>query len=213
MNKLTCETLRYMGCNESIDENVILLVNKCIDEIYRAAAPRSIYQVFDIIFENDYVNIATLKLNSKALYSHLQQCSKAVIFAATLGAEVDRVIRTASITDMSQAVIYQAAAAAIIEEYCDNICDNELINLPQLKNLHLTSRFSPGYGDLSLDFQPEIINILNCKKIGLSCTQSLMLAPSKSVTAFIGAGDKVSCVKHKCSECTKTDCLYRKGNR
>lgn len=211
MNNLTSETMRYLGCKDNVDENVIKLVNKCIGDIKKAAITRSVYKIFNIQYKNNHLFIANINLKSKALFSHLNGCSKAVIFAATLGAEVDRVIRTASITDMSVAVIYQAAASAIIEDYCNNVCDNELVKLSELKELRLTSRFSPGYGDLSLVYQPQIINILDCKKIGLSCTNSLMLAPSKSVTAIIGAGDKASCVRHKCSECLKIDCSYRKG--
>ena len=48
-------------------------------------------------------------------------------------------------------------------------------------------RFSPGYGDFPLTAQRDIFAILDCpKRIGLSLNQSLLLSPTKSVTAVIG---------------------------
>ena len=52
-------------------------------------------------------------------------------------------------------------------------------------------RFSPGYGDLSLEVQKEIFSLLDCpRKIGVSLGDSLLMTPSKSVTAIIGYGTK-----------------------
>ena len=54
-------------------------------------------------------------------------------------------------------------------------------------NEKLTQRFSPGYGDLSMNTIEDIIAILNAqKRIGLSVTRSLMMTPIKSVTAILG---------------------------
>ena len=48
-------------------------------------------------------------------------------------------------------------------------------------------RFSPGYGDLSLKTQSIFFRLLNCtQKIGLTLMDSFIMAPEKSITAFIG---------------------------
>ena len=48
-------------------------------------------------------------------------------------------------------------------------------------------RFSPGYGDLPLDVQRPLFAALDVpRKIGVSLTDSLLMAPSKSVSAIIG---------------------------
>ncbi|MBQ6110986.1 MAG: hypothetical protein IJL01_01180 [Synergistaceae bacterium] len=55
----------------------------------------------------------------------------------------------------------------------------------------MTSRFSPGYGDLGMNVIEDIITILNAtKRIGLSVTRSLMMTPVKSVTAVAGLAYK-----------------------
>ena len=48
-------------------------------------------------------------------------------------------------------------------------------------------RFSPGYGDFDLKYQKDILEYLDAnKKIGISLTDSLMMIPTKSITAIIG---------------------------
>ena len=51
----------------------------------------------------------------------------------------------------------------------------------------LTPRFSPGYGDLSLDLQTDLIRITEAQKhIGITLSENLIMIPTKSVTAIIG---------------------------
>ncbi len=66
--------------------------------------------------------------------------------AATLGIGADRLIARASAVRMSDAVIYQAAAAAMIETCCDEV--NERMRHGGAGGaLYCRPRFSPGYGD------------------------------------------------------------------
>ena len=72
-------------------------------------------------------------------------------------------------------------------------------------------RFSAGYGDFELSAQTEIFHALDCqRKIGLTLNDSLLMSPSKSVTAIIGISDTAA---EKCGTgckgCGKTDCEYR----
>ena len=51
----------------------------------------------------------------------------------------------------------------------------------------VTRRFSPGYGDLSLDLQKTVFELLNPEKhIGITLTDGMLMTPMKSVSAFIG---------------------------
>ena len=47
-------------------------------------------------------------------------------------------------------------------------------------------RFSPGYGDVSLEVQKDFFRLLPCQRIGLTLMDTLIMSPEKSVTAFIG---------------------------
>ena len=51
----------------------------------------------------------------------------------------------------------------------------------------LVRRYSPGYGDFPLEAQRELLGILDTPRaIGVSLTDTLLMAPSKSVSAVIG---------------------------
>jgi 5-methyltetrahydrofolate--homocysteine methyltransferase len=71
----------------------------------------------------------------------------------------------------------------VVRELCDEFCKDIKAEL----NVNLKPRFSPGYGDLDLSCQKDIFKLLDCsKKIGLTLNDSLLMSPTKSVTAFVG---------------------------
>ena len=52
-------------------------------------------------------------------------------------------------------------------------------------------RFSPGYGDFPLECQGMLLEALEAgKRIGIKLTDSLLMMPSKSVSAVMGASRK-----------------------
>jgi hypothetical protein len=114
----------------------------------------------------------------------------------------------------------QAAAAALIEEVCDEL--NEQLRLDAAREgKSLRPRFSPGYGDFRLEHQPELFRILEIqKRIGVTLTGHLLMMPSKSVTAVIGISDTLpdaQCggqgagLTSGCGACDRTDCSFRKN--
>ena len=55
------------------------------------------------------------------------------------------------------------------------------------EGLALRPRFSPGYGDLPLEFQRDFFRILRPqRRIGVTLTDACLMVPSKSVTALVG---------------------------
>ena len=77
--------------------------------------------------------------------------------------------------------------------------------------LKLRPRFSPGYGDFSIAHQRDITRELDtARRLGLTVTESLMLAPMKSVTAVIGLSETGGCTGGGCEACAKTDCDFRR---
>ena len=59
-------------------------------------------------------------------------------------------------------------------------------------DLYLRPRFSPGYGDLKLEHQKDWFRLLDIsRQIGIELTDSLLMVPTKSVTAIIGIGGDV----------------------
>ena len=208
------EILRYLGARRpgSWDEPLELLVEDCIGELFSKAEPRHIEREFPLTLkENGEIDGGCFCTRSRNLYKNLRDCSRVLVFAATLGTGVDQLLRRYSILEMSRAVVLQAAAAAAVEEYCSQVC-RKLKEAYESQGWFLRPRFSPGYGDFSLECQPALLHGLEAgKRIGLELTGSFLMMPSKSVTAVMGMSRKPGgCQMEGCEICGKTDCAYRR---
>ena len=103
---------------------------------------------------------------------------------------------------MARYVVMDAAASALVEETCDHLQES-------LPFSHLTFRFSPGYGDVPLSLQKQLLKVLDAgKRIGLTLTPSMLMVPQKSISGIVGIGKEA--IKRTCSGCQMMDhCEYR----
>ena len=196
MNVNKKEIQRYLGYQgiTNTDENVLILIDECTDKLEETVTPRHIYRTFPVIWTQDpgggkTASFAGMRIESRDLTRHIEGCSEIIMMAATLGPSPDRLIARAELTMVLKALVYQASGAAMIEEYCDMIC-RKIEEEAAGRGMKTTTRFSPGYGDLSLEVQRDFERLLEMKKnIGVGFTDSLLMTPAKSVTAFIGLYD------------------------
>ena len=90
----------------------------------------------------------------------------------------------------------------------------QLLTIVASQGYHMKTRFSPGYGDWDIKFQPQMLRLAEAKAIDISLTDSYMLMPRKSITAIIGLTSKaektIQRLKADCEQCNKVDCLARK---
>ena len=204
------EILRYSQTN---DEDIIPLINECIDEVKDKLSYRVCYAFFDVEKNDDFINLTFTKAKSKNLIENLKDASKIVLFGATIGIEIDRLIAKYGKISPLKALIFQSIGAERIESLCDMFCDDISKELNK-NNLFTLPRFSPGYGDFYLTHQNDIFNVLNLhKNIGLTLNSSYIMSPSKSVTAIMGITDKkCDFDTHKCKNCNKKDCSFKNND-
>jgi hypothetical protein len=199
--------LRYAGC-KAADDAVQALLNTCIAEVRDKLTYKVCYCTLPLSLNGDVCDFDAFSLRSKRLAANLKNCEQVVLFAATIGVEIDRLIAKYGRTSPSKALMFQAIGAERIESLCDTFCadiSNEL-------KTSLRPRFSPGYGDLPLSAQEEVFALLNCAKhIGLTLNDSLIMSPSKSVTAFIGLSCDNKPIEQSspCNICDKQSCAFR----
>lgn len=125
------------------------------------------------------LTVSDLPFTSVDLSRRLKDAKEAYLFAATLGHDVDRLIRKYAALSAADLLIVQAIAATAIERYIDD----ETASWKE----ELLPRYSPGYGDLPLDVQPTFLRTLDPKgTLGITLTETFLMIPSKSVTAIIG---------------------------
>lgn len=206
------EIYRYLGYRgQQIPDGVRELIRECECELEQSAAPKSIWREYPLSVREHELDMCVIRTYSRNLERNLRDCEKVILFAATLGSGVDMLLQRYGRLQMSKAVVMQAAAAAMLESYCDEKNDELKQNYLQ-QGWYLRPRFSPGYGDFPLEVQRPLAAALELsKRIGITLTDSLLMAPSKSVTAVIGISRQPrDCSVQGCEACGKTDCAYRR---
>ncbi|MBQ6509084.1 MAG: hypothetical protein IJI07_06385, partial [Flexilinea sp.] len=207
------EVARYLSYRGTEPDGIVRsMIYDCIDEVNAAAVPKFICERFPLSrSEETGFQAGGLRFSSRSLQRNLAGCQEVFLFAATLGIAVDTLIRRAAMLDAAKGLVMQAAAAAAIEAFCDEENDR-LREQVEAEGLFLRPRFSPGYGDLSLDCQRDFLRVLKAQKnIGLTLTDSGLMVPIKSVTAIIGISSiPTPCHHQGCEECNKTDCAFRR---
>lgn len=200
------EILRYAGCKEA-DGEISALLQNCIKEVRDKLCYKVCYREFSVAVDGNFCDFGAFKFKSENLALNLKGCKSVIIFAATVGVGIDRLIAKYSRISPAKALMFQAIGAERIESLCDTFCNDIAHDM----NMGTKPRFSAGYGDLPLEVQKEIFAVLDCeKRIGLTLNDSLLMSPSKSVTAFLGLTDKKHQeFKNKCCGCNKTDCNFR----
>lgn len=174
------EVKRYLGIY-GVEAQVDELICTLEREVLEISMPIASYIKTTVCINEDVIDFEFEKVQSLNLAKNLRDCNEAFVFASTLGVEVDRLIEKYMKTEPSKGVIVSSIASALIESFCD------YVNSMLVCECKSCPRFSPGYGDFSIEHQEKILKALEANKLlGISLTDSYMMKPSKSVTAIIG---------------------------
>ncbi len=179
------EILRYAGVSGDTPE-LDGIINECITEADSLLTYKVCYRTVTVNKIGNEIDFGFFKTDSSDLQKNLSGCSAAVIFAATVGAGIDRLIARYNRISPAKGLILQSLGTERVESLCDAF-NNEINKQMNEMGYSTRPRFSPGYGDLPLSLQRGIFPLLDCpRKIGLTLNESLLMSPSKSVTAIIG---------------------------
>ncbi len=179
------EIMRYMSSQGGGDE-ILGLVDECLTEVREMLQYKVCYAILTAETDSNIISLSCGQITSRNLAKNLSGCDKAIIFAATIGIGIDRLISKYSRLSPAKALCLQAIGAERVEALCNDFCE-KMESEFQGKGEKLRPRFSPGYGDLPLETQKMIFSLLDCpKRIGVTLGDTLLMSPSKSVTAFIG---------------------------
>ena len=182
------EILRYAGCRASdSNQETEALLEQCLAEVRSALTYSVCWLELPCTVRGEECDFGEFSVHSASLAANLAPCRAVILFAATVGIALDRLILRHSRLSPAKALLFQAIGAERIEALCDAFC----AELAEQQNGTLRPRFSPGYGDLPLELQREVFRLLDCPKhIGLSLSDRLLMSPTKSVTAFVGIVDQ-----------------------
>lgn len=211
----TGEVLRYLGVKEDPEGAMARAVQDEAAGLLRAVRPRYVYRLFPLERGRSGVILqgSGVTLPGRLAGRMLARCSQAALLACTLGAGFEARLRAVQARDMARAVILDACGSALVEAGCDRL-EREIAG--RCPGRYLTDRFSPGYGDLPLQTQDAICTALDAgRRLGVQVTGSLLMNPSKSVTAVIGLADTPQPARIRgCARCALAGaCTIREGGK
>lgn len=198
------EAFRYMGCRGTPDGDLLKDLEKAAKLVAENALSREVLRICNIERTSGLSLKETgLILEGKAAAALLHNSEKCIIFCATLGGEIEALIRKWQLKDLAFSAMLDACANSAIENLCDDI-EIELRQTYTAQGQYLTDRFSPGYGDLPITLQPAFCAALNTARlIGVSVSENSIMIPRKSVSALIGISNLPQ--KHRdtgCADCS-----------
>ncbi len=207
------EMLRYLGyAGQEITGELAERIGRIAQTCEDALAPRGTARCFSVVPVPGAPDVApaidlagtTVRLRGKSAFLHLKDARFCAVLACTLGAESERRLRALAATDPLGATLFDAACSAYVEAGTAAL-EAEVRARAERAGHAINWRFSPGYGDLPLNVQPDLLAALDAARgLGITCTSSNMLVPSKSVTAFVGLFDAAPAsadAPHPCSLC------------
>ncbi|MEG2561553.1 MAG: hypothetical protein RSB10_02970 [Clostridia bacterium] len=207
--------LKYLGYPRDTAGSALSLVDcktqellqTCAEKLLRNTRFNSIYKILDVSqFDTTYGLVI-----GEDIKKHLQNCQKVAIIALTLGGGVDSLIRTLQVEDMAQAVVVDALASALSEQYLSEIIVDISAQYPSYFS---TWGYSAGYGDYPLQLQGKILSLVDAqRKIGLVTDGQCALLPSKSITTIVGLStEPLPRERQSCESCSlNATCKLRKN--
>ncbi len=157
-------------------------VRRCMEELQSVVAYRYAWRETKVrLLPDDRCDLGFAEVKSHALSRNLHGCESAVILGVTTGMGVDRMLARQGLLNAGDAFICDALASAAAEALRET-AQSRILGARQHR-----PPFSPGYGDLSLDLQPALLNFLNAGvTLGITLSASFLMKPVKSITAIIG---------------------------
>lgn len=180
------EILRYLGYKGSeITEVVEETFKEAVSLTNKLLNPKEVYRFFDLKDKEEglaLIDTLTL-LTGQSIRKHLEGYHRIILFCVTLGSEFDREVEKQLVKNPTLAVIMNACGIQAVEKACDTLQKR----LETEDNIKTSVRFSPGYGDLPLSLQKDIVLLLETeKRVGVSINENYLMNPRKTVTAIAG---------------------------
>jgi len=203
------ETKRYAGMGRSIHFPESIISEACsivmLEKHIKTVWTMYEYDCISGCINGDY------KIASKELLKHLSCSKRVILMAATVGEGVE--VASKKYFEQGEyalGLLIDAAATAAVEQAANALCTMltaQFIN----QGITLTARFSPGYGDWSLEEQEKVAPLAHVTSIGVNLTNAKMLIPRKSITAVAGLKTVTGEDNEMgCSQCTQKDCIMRR---
>lgn len=201
------------GRQTNLSEDMSARVAAAVDRASAIAAPRAWFRSGAVIRARDNgIRCDGFTLHSRLWANLIQRAvgpKTVVLFAVTLGPDMDGGIRNAQSDSLADGYLLDAAGSELIEQCADSLAAR-LPTLLELQSLQQSHRFSPGYCDCPLDDQHLIADYLDFNRAGIRVVESGGMTPAKTLTGAIVFAERLQ-AKSPCASCNSGSCDHRRS--
>lgn len=168
------------------------------------------YRVLPALINGEMLTVGDYNFNTgTAIAKKFMHSTHIVVFTCTAGQMIsDRLQELNAEGLILEAYLIDVLGSVIVEKAMDKMQDELEMECAE-KGLNITNRYSPGYNKWSVEEQGSLFALLPKDFCGIQLSESSLMSPAKSISGFIGIGEKVRFQKHECASCNSVNCLYR----
>ncbi|MFQ6038459.1 MAG: hypothetical protein ACE5LV_07575 [Candidatus Aminicenantales bacterium] len=180
--------LGYRKGQTAWTQEMATLLQRTYSEALDLVEPVGVYIVRRIREKDDEIRFFRTKtrIKSRSIRMLFHKATAAVFLAVTIGPKLEEKIQEETAKGRNEkALVLDAIGSEAVEAAADSL-NTHLVSLARQTRHFLTTRFSPGYGDLPLSFQQDLYRELSLRDIGVRINEKHILFPQKTITAVIG---------------------------
>ena len=206
---------QIMGYKEGEShETVSELIETLLIESESFVRVKAEYRIFDGVKFDDLGKTIKIKNSvfeiKKIVFNQIKNSDSIAIFLCTAGKEIGIKSRMAmGEGDLLTGYVYDVIGSEIVEAAAD-LMQNSLKITVAADGRKITNRYSPGYCGWNVEEQHKLFQFMPYNYCGIRLTPSALMDPVKSISGFIGIGEKVRFNPYTCDLCGMKDCIYRK---
>ena len=174
--------------DEIPEKNIAAYIKKAIDTGYTLIEPKAIYRTYPLVKKEGEVpglEDSPHLFFGKKLAEVLNKCDYATVLMTTIGPGLPDRADELMKNEPTDGFYLEHVGGWMADYFAERV--DERIQVEMKKNGYkATFRYAPGYGDWSLEAQPEMMRLTQGERIGVKLTDTNIMIPRKSVSAVIG---------------------------
>ncbi|MDR1928739.1 MAG: hypothetical protein LBQ07_01495 [Endomicrobium sp.] len=179
--------LGYLKFRTRVNKRIVILMEDLLNFAQKLIRPKVMIAFEnieltknEIFFENGY------KIKSSDVAAMLKNSFKAYGITATIGNMLEyRRKKFSQNGNIFNALILDTIGSIAVEETI-KLVNLQIKNYEKKNNNILTKRYSPGYGDWTLEFNKHLLDWIGANCIGIELNECYQMSPEKSISALIG---------------------------
>ena len=206
-----------------LEKNFIKKLNKArvlnaVKSYYPSPSYEELSSIYDsmlnLLFKNTYpLGVYKIEKKPKTInYNLLKDYDYLVYCLVTIGDETEYIIDNFfDENQFTHAIVLDAMASSLLFEISSQLF-NSIHDYVKALGMGLSCKIAPGDGEIELEYQREIVNILShSNEHDIHLVDNYMLSPSKSMSYIYGADKSVepNSIDHNCNNCYNNYCSMR----